>query len=298
MQIERIGVIGAGVMGRGVSTQLLATGHRVVLVDQSVGVLDEAVEDIRLQLRLLRLMARTTERRGPGDQLTRLQCTVDDTELSDVDFVIENVTEKWTVKQQVYERLEQICRPECPWAANTSAIPIARFARLTQRPDRVIGVHFMNPVPAKPTVEVIRAITTSETTFAATLQLLQQMGKSSIVVGDTPGFVSNRVLMLAINEAIHVVDAGTAPPADVDRVFRECFGHPMGPLETADLIGLDTVLLSLEVLRDEYGDDKFTPAASLKKLVAERRLGRKAGHGFYVYETDPVPVTASAQFQE
>jgi 3-hydroxybutyryl-CoA dehydrogenase len=169
------------------------------------------------------------------------------------------------------------------FAANTSAIEIARIAAATGRPDRVLGMHFMNPVYAKPTVEMIRARATSESTLDRARTLLRQMGKDAIVVGDAPGFVSNRVLMLTINEAIRVVEEGIASSEDVDRLFRTCFGHKMGPLETADLIGLDTILYSIEVLHEEFADSKYRPCPLLRKMVRAGLHGRKSGKGFYDY---------------
>jgi 3-hydroxybutyryl-CoA dehydrogenase len=194
------------------------------------------------------------------------------------------VTEKWEVKAAVYADLDRVCPPGCVFGVNTSAIPITRVASATARPAEVVGTHFMNPAPMKPTVEVIRGFHTSEETIERTRGLLASIKKDAIVVNDSPGFVTNRVMMLTVNEAVFCVQEGVAAPADVDRLFKECFGHRMGPLETADLIGLDTILYSLEVLYDHHNDPKFRPCPRLRTLVDAGLLGRKSGRGFYEYE--------------
>ena len=197
--------------------------------------------------------------------------------------MIENATERWEVKREIYPRLDALCSDETIVAANTSAFPITRIASLSQRPDRIVGIHFMNPVPLKSTVELIPGYHTSNETLEQTQRLLQAMGKEWVLVGDAPGFVSNRVLMLTINEAAFLLNDGVSTAEDVDRVFKSCFGHPMGPLETADLIGLDTILYSIEVLQDAYADSKYRPCPLLKRMVAAGLLGRKSGEGFYEY---------------
>jgi 3-hydroxybutyryl-CoA dehydrogenase len=196
---------------------------------------------------------------------------------------VENVVEKWPVKKDVYAQLDAICRPDVVFAANTSAISITRIGSATKRPSQVVGMHFMNPVPMKPMVEVIRGFHTSDASIAAAKQFLAGMGKDCIVVEDSPGFVSNRVLMLTVNEAVFLVHDKVASAADVDRIFKTCFGHKMGPLETADLIGLDTILYSIEVLYESFNDDKYRPCPLLKKMVDAGLHGRKSGRGFYNY---------------
>jgi 3-hydroxybutyryl-CoA dehydrogenase len=203
--------------------------------------------------------------------------------LNNVDFVIENATEKFEIKKEIYAQIDQVCPEHCVFAANTSAISITRLASLTKRPERVLGMHFMNPVPMKSMVEMVRGYHTADETIATAQSLLASMGKESIVVNDSPGFVSNRVMMLTINEAIFVVHEQVATVEEVDRMFKGCFGHKMGPLETADLIGLDTILLSLEVLYDSYNDSKYRPCPLLKKVVDAGMHGRKNGRGFYSY---------------
>jgi 3-hydroxybutyryl-CoA dehydrogenase len=281
--INYVGVVGAGVMGAGVAQNLAATGHRVVLVDVSPAALERAQTEIRNGLRFQRLWQKEPQAEPAATVLARLQPATDLTALAAVDFVIENVPEKWHVKREVYARLDEVCREDAPIAANTSAIPITRIGALSRHPQRVLGMHFMNPVPQKPAVEMIRGHHTSEATLAAAHQLLRQMGKEGIVVNDSPGFVSNRVLMLTINEAIFLVQEKVATPEQIDQLFRSCFGHPMGPLATADLIGLDTILDSIVVLHDAFGDSKYRACPLLQKMVDAGLLGRKNGKGFFDY---------------
>ncbi len=273
-------------MGVGVSQNLAQTGHRIVLIDLGEAQLERARSEIRQNLRMQSLFAKKNEgAESAATILGRIEATTDYEALSKADFVVENVIEKWEVKAEVYPRLDEVCPEPCVLAANTSCISITRLGSLTRRPDRVVGMHFMNPVPLKPTVEVIRGHHTSEETLETARAFLAGMGKEGIVVNDMPGFVTNRVLMLTINEAIFVVQDGVAPAEDVDRLFKTCFGHKMGPLETGDLIGLDTILDSLVVLWESYRDPKFRPCPLLEKMVFAGELGRKSGRGFYDYAT-------------
>lgn len=282
MEFPTVGVVGAGVMGVGVAQSLATTGHHVVLVDVSEEVLDGARRNLRDGLRAQALFGKGP-RLDHADVLSRIEFTTDDALLAKADFVVENVTEDWETKKAVYERIDRIVRPEVVFAVNTSALSITRVASATTRPERVIGMHFMNPVPMKPMVEVIRGHHTTPETVEAARRFLAGMDKDCIVVEDMPGFVSNRVLMLTVNEAAFLVQDGVAPAADVDRLFKTCFDHRMGPLETADLIGLDTILKSVEVLYESYNDDKYRPCPLLKKMVAAGLLGRKSGEGFHTY---------------
>lgn len=283
--MESIGVVGAGVMGAGVAQNLAEFGRQVILVDLTEQCLEKARREIHQSLRMKTFF---TKKKEPSESsettLGRISFTCDYERLADADFVIENVVEKWEVKKEVYGRLDRVCPKDCVFAANTSAISITRIASATERPDRVVGMHFMNPVPLKPMVEVIRGYHTSEQTLERAKALLSGMGKECIVVNDMPGFVSNRVLMLTVNEAIYLVQDQVAPAEDVDRIFKSCFGHKMGPLETGDLIGLDTILYSLDVLYESYNDDKYRPCPLLKKMVHAGLHGRKSGRGFYQYE--------------
>lgn len=282
-RLETIGVIGAGVMGVGLAHALAQSGLRTLLIDVSDSILQSALGQIRNNIRFQRLFQRN-QGSSPEEILGRIKVSADYDVLRDADFVIENVTEKLPAKTEVYRRLDSICPPRCVFAANTSAIPITRIGAMTRRPEQVLGMHFMNPVPMKTAVEVIRGYHTSDDTIAIATRLLGLMGKRAILVNDSPGFVSNRVLMLTINEAIFLVQERVATPEVVDDIFKNCFEHRMGPLETADLIGLDTILLSIEILYDEFKDNKFRPCPLLRQMVDAGLLGRKNGRGFYSYE--------------
>ncbi|MBK9712882.1 MAG: 3-hydroxybutyryl-CoA dehydrogenase [Kouleothrix sp.] len=279
----RIGVAGAGVMGVGVAQSLAQAGHRIVLVDVAEHILDRARAEIRKSLRMYKMLNKDSLPEGVEAALARIAFTTDYALFHDVDVVIENVVEKWAIKKLVYETIDPICPRHCVFAANTSAISITRIASATSRPDRVIGMHFMNPVPMKPMVEVIPGYHTTESTIQMARELLSTMGKDCVIVHDMPGFVSNRVLMLTINEAIFLVQDNVASAADIDTIFKSCFGHKMGPLETADLIGLDTILYSIEVLYESYNDSKYRPCPLLRQMVDAGLYGRKSGRGFYVY---------------
>jgi 3-hydroxybutyryl-CoA dehydrogenase len=279
MRINPIGVVGAGVIGSSLAQCVAQTGHDVILVDASEAALEKARASFLSTLRLQALFDPALANADPEQALARVTFSTDLSRLRPAPFVIENVTEEWQVKSRVFRELDTLCEDRCIFASNTSAIPIARLAGLTRRPDRVVGIHFMNPVTLKPAVELVATPQTSDETLATAKRVLDQMRKAWIPVGDSPGFVSNRVLMLTINEAIALVGEGVASARDVDRIFKSCFGHKMGPLETADLIGLDTILLSLEVLSEHLGRAKFEPCALLKRLVSDGILGRKSGRG-------------------
>lgn len=287
MEIQIVGVIGAGVMGSGVAQNLAATGHQVVLIDVLEDALERAESEIIQNLRFQKMFNRDTKAEDSpedsSDVLKRISFTMDNGQLEKADFVVENVIEKWDVKKEVYAEIDKICPEYCVFAANTSAISITRIASATTRPDRVVGMHFMNPVPMKKTIELIKGWHTSDKTLEISEKFLTQMGKEFILVNDSPGFVSNRVLMLTVNEAVFLVQEQVTSAEDVDNVFKSCFGHPMGPLETADLIGLDTILYSLEVLHESFNDSKYRPCPLLKKMVDAGLYGRKSGQGFYNY---------------
>lgn len=285
MTTDIVGVVGAGVMGAGVAQALAESGHAVTLVDISAPQLERARVEIQRSLRFRRLLQRgSLPTLVPAqDVLNRITTTIDYQQLGDATFIIENISENTHLKRDVYARLDPICRPDAVIAANTSAISITRIGSWTERPASVVGIHFMNPVPLKPLVEVIRGYHTSETTLTRTKALLSAMGKQWVIVNDAPGFVSNRVLMLTVNEAIFLLHEKVASAEDVDRIFKGCFEHKMGPLETADLIGLDTILQSLEVLYESYADPKYRPCPLLTKMVDAGLYGRKNGRGFYSY---------------
>jgi 3-hydroxybutyryl-CoA dehydrogenase len=282
VRLGKIGVIGAGVMGTGLAQALAQVGLPTFLIDTSDSILAGAVGKIKDSLRFQRLFQKNSSV-DSQEVLARIEVSTDYGVLREADFVIENVTEKVEIKRQAYMQMEMACPAHCIFAANTSAIPITRIAAMTRRPNQVLGMHFMNPVPLKATVEVIRGYHTSEETLQTAKRLLVLMGKQGIVVGDSPGFVSNRVLMLMINEAIFLLHERVAAAEDVDAIFKNCFGHKMGPLETADLIGLDTILFSIEVLYEEFRDSKFRPCPLLRQMVDAGLHGRKSGRGFYNY---------------
>lgn len=282
--VKAVGVVGAGVMGTGVAQVAAQTGHRVVLLDVSAEVLEAARGKIAQALRFQRMFDKSAPAVDAAAVLDGITFTTVYDAFADVDFVVENATESWAVKEPIYRALDAACPDHAVFAANTSCIPITRIGGATGRPDRVLGIHFMNPVPMKPTAEMIRGFHTSDTSIAIAKAFLKAMGKDCVVVNDAPGFVSNRVLMLTVNEAIYTVHDGVAEAADVDRIFKECFGHKMGPLETGDLIGLDTILKSLEVLHEEFSDSKYRPCPLLRKMVSAGLLGRKSGRGFYRYQ--------------
>jgi len=276
-----VGVIGAGVMGVGVAQNLAHTGHDVILVDTSEQILAEALATIAGNCRMSRLMG------GPAVDgeavLARISTGVGADAVAKADIVIENVPEDWAIKRAVFAELDAACGPDTVFVVNTSAIPITKVAAATGRPDKVIGVHFMNPVPMKPTVELIPGVHTSAQTIARTRDLLTAMGKKAVDVKDSCGFISNRLSHVFMNEAAYLVYEGVATAEAVDEVFRSCFGHPMGPLETADLIGVDTVLQSVAVLYEHYNDSKYRPCPLLRQMTDAGLHGRKSGHGFYDY---------------
>jgi 3-hydroxybutyryl-CoA dehydrogenase len=280
--VEPVGVIGAGVMGTGLTQDLVRHGHQVVLVDRS----EDALAKARLEIGRFGLTSRLMGVPVGDDyaeHAARVHYTTKLEDLADAGFVVENVTENWELKKEIYPVIDRVCGPETVFAANTSVISITRFGSVTGRPDRVLGIHFMNPVPLKPTVEVIRGWHTSDETLKVAETFLTSFGKKGIVVRDSPGFVSNRVLMLTVNEAAYLVHEGVASAVDVDELFRSCFGHKMGPLETADLIGLDTILFSIEGLYESFGDGKYRPCPLLKAMVDAGLHGRKSGQGFHSY---------------
>ncbi|MES4909015.1 MULTISPECIES: 3-hydroxyacyl-CoA dehydrogenase NAD-binding domain-containing protein [unclassified Streptomyces] len=283
MSVRTVGVVGAGTIGRGVAQSFAEAGMEVVLVDVSHSQLDSAVAQIRRDLLVNEMLGVSTLKDGADSVRERIRCDTGLTALADVDFVVENVTENWSVKREVYEEIDALCRPGVIFGVNTSAVPITRVGSVTRRPSEVIGLHFMNPVPLMDTVEVVRGHFTSNDTLSTALGLLRELGKEGIVVGDAPGFVTNRVLMPTINEAIFCVQDQVASAEDVDKMFKGCFGHKMGPLETADLIGLDTILNSITVLYESFRDTKYRPAPLLLRMVDAGLLGRKTGRGFYIY---------------
>ena len=283
MDFRRIGVVGTGNIGTGVVTDLVLHGISAVMVDISEDILQRAQADVLKNIRFASLLSKTLPRITKEEAVTRMVLTTDLRDVASCDFVIENVTENWEIKKQVYENLERMIPPEICFGANTSCISITKIGSATKRPANVVGIHLMNPVYLKPTVEVIRGFHTSDRTIDILLQLFSRLEKEAIIVEDMPGFVSNRISHLFMNEAAFVLQDNVTTAAQIDQIFKQCFGHKMGPLETADLIGLDTVVRSLDVLYESFHDPKYRCCPLLRKLVHAGHLGRKTGKGFHAY---------------
>ncbi|WP_248930387.1 3-hydroxyacyl-CoA dehydrogenase family protein [Paenibacillus hamazuiensis] len=278
-----VAVVGAGVMGVDVAATAAHYGYDVILKDVDPGVLSEAPAIMRRNVRSYRMVSPELQEWNAADIVGRITFTDTYEGFGQADWVIENVTEDWEVKSAVYKELSGVCSAEAFFAVNTSCISITKLAALMPRPERVIGMHFMNPVPLKEAVETVRGFHTSEETIAASESLLRSMNKTAILVNDFPGFVANRLSHLFMNEAAFLVQDRVAEPAQIDAIFKQGYGHRMGPLETADLIGLDTVVRSLEVLYQNYQDPKFRCCPLLRQMVDAGLYGRKSGRGFNMY---------------
>jgi 3-hydroxybutyryl-CoA dehydrogenase len=281
--MKRAGVVGAGTMGNGIAHVFAQHGWNVVLVDPVPAALDKATATIRANLER-QVKKGTLPADAPGQVLQRIRTGAALQDLGETDIVIEAASENSGIKFSIFEQLDRLVPPATILATNTSSISITEIGAKTRRPDRVIGMHFMNPVPVMALVEVIRGQATSDATTTAVMEMAQALGKTPVEVNDYPGFVSNRILMPMINEAIFCLMEGVATAESIDTVMKLGMAHPMGPLALADFIGLDVCLAIMEVLHRGLGDDKYRPCPLLRKMVAAGQLGRKSGRGIYGYE--------------
>jgi 3-hydroxybutyryl-CoA dehydrogenase len=283
MVIERLGIVGAGQMGRGIAQVAAAAGCEVTIVDATAALAEKGRAGVAAQLD--KLVEKGKVPAAERDAMVkRIRAGRAIADLGDVDFVVEAAAESPAVKQQIFSDLDHACRPGVILSTNTSSISITALSARTRRPDRLIGMHFMNPVPVMKLVEIIRGLATSDETYAITRGLAERFGKTTVVSRDIPGFIVNRVLMPMVNEACFALYEGIASAEDIDKAVQLGLNHPLGPLALIDLIGLDTTLAILEVMHRELGESKYRPCPLLRQYVAAGWLGRKTGRGFYRYE--------------
>ena len=283
MNIEKMAVLGAGQMGNGITQVAACAGYEVTMIDIKQEFVDNGLANIEKSLAKLVSKERMTQEESEA-ALSRISISTDRHSAANVDLVVEAIPEIPDLKFSTFAELDEICKPETILASNTSSISINEIANSTTRPDKVIGMHFMNPVPIMKLVEIINGSQTDSTVTKAVIEASEKMGKTPLCCNDSPGFVSNRILCPMINEAILTLQDGVAEPEAIDGIMKLGMNHPIGPLALADLIGNDTVLHIMNVLHDGLGDDKYAPAPLLVQMVAEGKLGRKSGQGFYNYQ--------------
>jgi len=282
IDMDSIAVIGAGQMGNGIAQVAACAGYEVVMVDIKQEFVDRGIATIEKSLG--KLVSKERMSKGDADSaFSRIRTSTNRSDCADVDLVVEAVPEILELKLSIFSELDEICKPNCILASNTSSISITEIASSTKRPDKVIGMHFMNPVPIMKLVEIINGDKTSESTNKSVVAVAEKMGKTALSCNDSPGFVSNRILCPMLNEAILTLQEGVAEPEAIDGIMKLGMNHPIGPLALSDLIGLDTVLHIMNVLHNGLGDDKYAPAALLQEMVELGKLGRKSGEGFYKY---------------
>ncbi len=282
MSNKTIGVVGAGTMGNGIVQVFAANGYAVTMLDISDAALERGLTSITSSLDRL-IKSEKISGADKAQTLAHITTTTDLKALADVDLVVEAASEDFEIKAQLFRELDKLCKPETILASNTSSISLTKIAAQTNRPEKVIGMHFMNPVPLMKLVEVIRALQTDDQTCAVIAAISAKLGKTALMANDSPGFVSNRILMPMINEAIYTLYEGVAQPEAIDEIMKLGMNHPIGPLALADLIGLDVCLSVLRVLQEGLGDPKYRPCPLLVQMVDAGYLGRKSGKGFYEY---------------
>jgi 3-hydroxybutyryl-CoA dehydrogenase len=282
MPVQQVGILGAGTMGNGIAHVFARSGYDIILCDVEQKILDRALATISANLEREVAKSKITAD-DKSAAVARIGTTVNRVQLAGSDFIVEAASEKFEIKSQLFRELDEICKPGVILSSNTSSISITKLAAVTKRPENVIGMHFFNPVPMMKLVEVVRGLATSDATFETVRELAVKLGKTPVEVNDAPGFVSNRVLMPLLNEAMFAVMEGVATPEAVDEVFKLGMAHPMGPLALADFIGLDVCLDIMRVLHSGLGDPKYRPCPLLIKMVDAGRLGKKSGQGFYKY---------------